>query len=329
MERGTKILKKSPFVIIKSLVVVEVGAVFVYLLAALLVHYAKIYRSLPIADYLSFQIAQALFIFIIQGLILIFIFLRWSSESYIFKDDRIIYSYGFLRRKEKHILFDDADSFEFRQGLMGRIAKYGNLRIKTKSGKIFSLKYLPDAKRYVGYLNNLKAVKDNSKIFRQTPDMNDLLGKKENESLEFKSSFRWDLRGNKLNKSLEHAVMKTVAAFMNTNGGHLVIGIDDGKNMVGLEKDFATLVKKDSDGFENHFGNIFHNVIGPTFRHYVNISHVSVSGKPCCILSVSPSNNPVYLKSDDNEEFYIRTGNATTALKLSEANKYIRTRFRN
>lgn len=330
MDRGTKIIKKSPFVIIKSLLFVEVGAVFIYLVAALLGHYAKIYRSLPIADYLSFQIAQALFIFVIQGLILIYIFFRWSSEAYIFNDNRIVHSYGIFHRKEKQILFDDIESSSWGQGLMGHLAKYGYLKIKTKSGKTYFFRYIPDPKKYADHLNNLKTIKDSSKIFKEPPDIDSLLNKDENEALEFKSSFRWDLKGNKINKSLERATMKTIAAFLNSQGGHLVIGVDDGKNPVGLENDFVTLAKQNADGFENHFSNIFHSMIGPTFRHYINLTHMDIGGKSCCVVSVSPSFNPAYLKTEDqNEEFYIRTGNGTTSLKLSEANKYIRTRFRN
>ena len=301
---------------------------FVYLAAALLGHYAKIYRSLPIADYLSFQIAQALFLFVIQGLILVFIILRWHSESYTFKTDRIIYSYGFLHRKHKEVLFDETEKFDWAQGLMGRLAKYGHLKIRTKSGKHFLFKYIPDAKRYSDHLNNLKNSKEGSRVFKETPDINNLLNKNEHESLEFKSSFRWDFKENKVNRSLERAVMKTVAAFLNSGGGHLVIGVDDAKKVVGLETDLVTLVKKDIYGLENHFSNIFHQMIGPTFRHYVNLTNVELGGKHCCVVSVSPSANPVYLRSDDNEEFYIRTGNGTTSLKLSEANKYIRGRFR-
>jgi len=41
-----------------------------------------------------------------------------------------------------------------------------------------------------------------------------------------------------------------------------------------------------------------------------------------------PANKPAYLKFDSEEEFYIRTGNGTTALRLSEAASYVDYRWR-
>lgn len=154
-----------------------------------------------------------------------------------------------------------------------------------------------------------------------------LLEKEEHKNLEFKSSLRWDFKENKVNRAIEKAVMKTIAAFLNSDGGHLVIGVDDRKNIVGLAKDIATLRKTDLDGFENHFNNIFHSMIGADLRQYVNLTYANAQSQNCCIVSVSPSGSPAFLQTDDNEEFYIRTGNGTTALKLSEANRYIKSRF--
>ena len=155
----------------------------------------------------------------------------------------------------------------------------------------------------------------------------ELLDKGEHQNVEFKSSLRWDFKENKVNRIIEKSVMKTVAAFLNSEGGNLVIGVDDNKKVVGLAQDILTLRKQDVDGFENHFNNIFHSMIGADLRQYVNLTYVREDESYCCIVSVAPSSNPAYLKTDDNEEFYIRTGNGTTSLKLSEANRYIQTRF--
>ncbi|MCK5915753.1 MAG: ATP-binding protein, partial [Deltaproteobacteria bacterium] len=56
-------------------------------------------------------------------------------------------------------------------------------------------------------------------------DITAIIARGESSHLEFKSSFRWDLKQNAVNKGLEHAVLKTLAAFMNTEGGSLLIGI--------------------------------------------------------------------------------------------------------
>ena len=145
----------------------------------------------------------------------------------------------------------------------------------------------------------------------------------EHEKLEFKTSLRWDANRNQINKDLEKAVMKTVAAFLNSNGGRLLIGVNDKGVPVGLENDFASLVKKDADGFENHFNNIFNTMIGPGLRLFVKLEFGDIYDKMVCLVDIEPSHKPVYLKTGESEDFYIRTGNVTTPLKMSEVATYI------
>jgi len=68
----------------------------------------------------------------------------------------------------------------------------------------------------------------------------------ESAALEFKSTFRWDLRENRINRSLETVVLKTLAGYMNAQGGTLLIGVADDGSIVGLEKDYSALKKPDS-----------------------------------------------------------------------------------
>lgn len=169
------------------------------------------------------------------------------------------------------------------------------------------------------------------KVLNQAPQipitLTEILKQPEHQNVEFKSSLRWDFKEGKVNKMMEKQIMKTVASFLNSDGGYLVIGVDDQKNIVGLAKDMATLRKPDLDSFENHFNNIFHSMIGADLRQFVNLTYSRAGDSHCCIVSVTPSSNPAYLKHDDDEEFYVRTGNSTTSLKLSEAQRYIKNRF--
>ncbi len=51
-------------------------------------------------------------------------------------------------------------------------------------------------------------------------------------------------------------VAKTIAAFMNANGGTLIIGVDSKGNILGLESDFAVVrdSKKPNISDEDAFG---------------------------------------------------------------------------
>jgi len=72
----------------------------------------------------------------------------------------------------------------------------------------------------------------------KTESLSEILKQDENRFLEFKSSLRWDYRQEKLNPILEDVIIKTVAAFGNSDGGILLIGVDDDKNILGLQNDY-------------------------------------------------------------------------------------------
>ena len=69
----------------------------------------------------------------------------------------------------------------------------------------------------------------------------DMISEGEHEELEFKSSLRWDTEQSCLNKALEGVTLKSIAAFNNTQGGRLLIGVRDDGQVLGLEPDYGTL----------------------------------------------------------------------------------------
>ncbi len=159
-------------------------------------------------------------------------------------------------------------------------------------------------------------------------NISQLISYGEGPRLEFKSTFRWDIRNSQTNKNLEKSVMKTIAAFLNTDGGQLVIGVEDNGEIYGLDSDYETLNKKNTDGFENHFNMIFNSLIGVQFRHNVELDFQKVEDKEVCLVTVEPADEPAYLKIDGIEEFYIRTGNTTARIQFSEADSYKESRWK-
>jgi type I restriction enzyme, R subunit len=61
-----------------------------------------------------------------------------------------------------------------------------------------------------------------------------LLASDETYEVEFKSTARWNLRDTCKDQRMEDAVVKTVAGFLNTDGGTLFIGVDDQGRLIGL-----------------------------------------------------------------------------------------------
>jgi len=321
------VVKKSPIVIVKNFILLQAVAVVAFFVAGAIADYGEIYTSLFISRTMSFRIAEALLIFSAETAMVFFIFFRWYRESFQIRKGEIVHARGVLYRHRTTIPLDNVVSVSHRQSPLGKLTKYGTVElISSNTNKKIRLENVPTPEEYVGLILKFKrfSANKNTEAVSVFTNISDLLKRDEHENLEFKSTFRWDTRQNAVNKILEKSVMKTIAAFLNSQGGHLVIGVDDNKTIVGLTSDYGSLIRKDADGFENHFTQVFHNMIGAEFRQFVKLNWSHVDGKECCVVSVSPSRKPVYLKGDNNgEEFYIRTGNGTMSLKLSEANAYI------
>jgi predicted HTH transcriptional regulator len=124
-------------------------------------------------------------------------------------------------------------------------------------------------------------------------------------------------------------VLKTILAFLNAEGGTLLIGVADDGTIRGLADDYKTLVKKDRDGFENHLNTLIKTQIGMAFVKYVNISFEMVDDRDICLVAVREGHKPAYLHNGDKkEDFFVRVGNSTQPFSMSEAEEYIKTHWK-
>jgi hypothetical protein len=144
----------------------------------------------------------------------------------------------------------------------------------------------------------------------------------ENEKLELKSTLRYDLRQNIVNKNLEYVIAKTVSAFLNSEGGILIIGVDDNGNALGLEKDIETFSKKDIDGFELHLRNIIKKHLGSNFEKYLKITFPIIDEMTICKVKILKSGKPVFANFEGKDSFYVRNGNSSIPKNREEQSEY-------
>jgi len=167
-------------------------------------------------------------------------------------------------------------------------------------------------------------LKEMPKPYRRTQvTLPELLKVRENEMTEFKSSLRWDHKLDAISRQIELAVAKSLCAFMNSEGGTLIIGVDDSGHILGLDKDFATLRKKDKDGFGLAFTNLVNSYLGRENRPLCHLRFPEQEGKAIAIVKVDKSAHPVYLNAEGKLEFYVRMGNSSQPLNIKEALQYI------
>lgn len=166
-------------------------------------------------------------------------------------------------------------------------------------------------------------------------DLAEIIEAGETHEVEFKTTLRYDMRENRVNKLLEGVIMKTIAAFSNSEGGMLIIGVNDDMEIIGLENDYNTLKEGTKDGFEIHLRNLINQHYGVEFASkYIRITFPVIEDKEICLIEIKPGDKPLFTKLKDkfgleHENFYLRSGNSSPALPPSEQARYIRTRFNN
>jgi hypothetical protein len=160
-------------------------------------------------------------------------------------------------------------------------------------------------------------------------DVQELILAGESDSVEFKSTLRYDLRSKVVNKKLEYVIAKTIAAFMNSEGGNLFIGVDDNQNMLGLIEDTNTLSKSNIDGFELHLIEIIKKYIGAGLLTHIKIGFPTVEDTQICHIKISKSGKPVFTQHVGKEDFFIRIGCSSQPLGREEQSAYEKSHWSN
>jgi hypothetical protein len=124
----------------------------------------------------------------------------------------------------------------------------------------------------------------------------------ESAVLAFKSTLQRDVVQKQPNKALRKSCLKTIAAFMNTEGGTLLIGVEDDGNILGLDNDLS-LVNGSRDKFEQTIINMICDEIGPALSHSFKIRFEDVSGKLVCVVETDPVSEGVFVKGEKGKEF--------------------------
>jgi ATP-dependent Lon protease len=159
-------------------------------------------------------------------------------------------------------------------------------------------------------------------VAHETP-ISEMIRSGESSTVEFKSLLRVNLHTNRPDPQIEHAVLKTLAAFLNTHGGILIIGIDDKGAPLGLEKDGF----QSEDKMDQHLANLIRDRLGPHHTFCLHPRFGDYEGKRVLVVRCDPAKSPVYLKDGKNEYFYIRVSGTTSELSASRIHDYVKQRF--
>ena len=162
-----------------------------------------------------------------------------------------------------------------------------------------------------------------------------LIAQGESATLEFKSTARWNVKAGMADAKMERVIVKTVAAFLNAKGGTLIIGLEDDGRVYGLHEDYKLCGNKGRDGFENwlmqtlmkDFNKDVAAQLSAEFHQIGTADAAKPGSADVCVVRVEPSPRPRFAQENNQEVFYVRTGNATNQLKMSEFAAYSKQRW--
>jgi predicted HTH transcriptional regulator len=112
---------------------------------------------------------------------------------------------------------------------------------------------------------------------------------------------------------MEDNVTKTVAAFLNSSGGTLLIGV---RTIHGLTDDYAKVKPANADGLVNWLDTMLDNTIGKSAAARIKISILGVgpdlSGGDVCRIDVPAASRPTWARNSKADRVFFRRRNNST-----------------
>lgn len=315
------VVKEGPLVLIWRLILSELSFAVIFYILSFLENYEMFYRSTSLGTFLRYDIFLMIMFSLFQIFAILVLFVYWYFSYFEITQNEISKVKGILRRTKKSYLLEHLRSIEVHQSILEKKMIHASIAIQFDDGK----------KLHMRNLSRFEEARDALEIALHSKKHNRSIGEMlklpEGQELEFKETLRFDVLKSTVNKDIEKAVIKTIAGFLNSKGGTLLIGVKDNGEVAGLFPDFGTLKKQNRDGFENYFGILLKEFFGGKVMGKVIIRFEEKDGLDVCVVNVLSASAPVFVKSEGKEEFFVRSGNSTHPLSMSEAESYIRQRF--
>jgi len=159
----------------------------------------------------------------------------------------------------------------------------------------------------------------------ERPSAAEIVAGGESDRVEFKQTARWNTHTKQRDEKLEMVVAKTIAGFLNADGGTLIIGVDDDGNPTGLSNDLSLGKIADHDRFQLWLIDHIQRTLGKTAATRITVAFEPIDGVDVCRVDVERSDRPVFLDEPGGQrtaDFYVRIGNSTRRLLPDELLRY-------
>jgi len=158
----------------------------------------------------------------------------------------------------------------------------------------------------------------------------------ESTTVEYKSSIVYDPRTSTADIAAQAAnIITELAALMNTEGGKLIIGVNDKTQVVtGIEQDYPHLndddqdsftYQQNNDGYEQKLRHVL-NYLCPTLAgSLVEFKFKSKNSHDYCVIEVKRADRPIWVRGQQGQGsfLYIRQGNRRKTIFGEELTNFI------
>ena len=189
--------------------------------------------------------------------------------------------------------------------------------------------YMADQRYGIIRSSVAKFLGENSKIIGIEEDYEEeterLIMGGESYNVEFKSTIRTNLQTGEKDKRMEKAVLKTIVAFLNSNGGDLFIGVADDGTIIGADIESFD----NADKMNLHISNLLSSQIGDEFIPFIRYRQINYGKREdgtdriVVRFSCEPTSTPVFLKDGKVEIFFVRSGPSSVELTGNDLIKYV------
>jgi cytoplasmic iron level regulating protein YaaA (DUF328/UPF0246 family) len=179
-----------------------------------------------------------------------------------------------------------------------------------------------------------------------------IIEKGETDLVEFKTSALWSIHytHEEIAQSKEkdvkkygknaskYVIAKSIAGFLNTNGGNLIIGLKELKEenrieIIGIDSELQKLEvgNRNTDGYRLMIIDIIRKYIPDilaNFSHLITISFHKISGNTLCWFKIKASQSPIFVEINNEELFFVRSDASTQPLTGKQMASYLLSRFK-
>ncbi len=199
----------------------------------------------------------------------------------------------------------------------------------TLGSLIVSLLFMADLRYGIIRGGITKFLGENSKIIGIEEDYEleteRLIMGGESYTVEFKSTIRTNLQTGEKDKRMEKAVLKSIVAFLNSDGGDLLVGVADDGEKIGVDIESFD----NADKMNLHISNLLSSQIGDEFIPFIKYKQINYGKREdgtdriVVRFTCEPTSTPAFLKDGKVEIFFVRSGPSSVELTGNDLIKYV------